>query len=100
MATKAELEKELAALKQELEQSRAAEVAGSSGSDTPGDQDGDDSDAHGLKKVLKDHGMDAESIESLSGTLFEELKALQKEKPLTVALAAFALGLVVGRASK
>lgn len=102
MATKAELEKELAALKQELEQRRAADVAAALSSDAPRDHNGDetDGDALGLKKVLKEHGMDAESIESLGGTLLEELKALQKERPLTMVLAAFALGLVVGRVSK
>lgn len=99
MATKAELETELAALKQDLEKSRSAQEAQPS---ETGAQKADESDggAHGLKKVLADHGVDADGVESLCETLLEELKALQKEKPLTVAIGAFALGLVVGRASK
>lgn len=98
MATKAELEKELAALKQELAKSREAPEA--NGTSLPKNNDRSDDNANGLKKLLADHGVDADSIESLSETLLDELKSLQKEKPLTLALAAFALGLVVGRASK
>ncbi len=98
MATKAELEKELAALKQELAKSRDTSEA--KGTSATKKDDTSDDNANGLKKLLADHGVDADNIESLSETLLDELKSLQKEKPLTLALAAFALGLVVGRASK
>lgn len=100
MATKAELEKELADLKQELAKSGGADDEDTQGTSTAKTADATDDNAHGLKKLLADHGVDAENIESLSETLLDELKSLQKEKPLTLALAAFALGLVVGRASK
>lgn len=94
MATKAELEDELAALRKELEHARA---------ETPTETDSTDpaeTHASTLKKVLADHGVEADTIEGLAESLMDELKVLQKEKPLTLALAAFALGLVVGRASK
>ena len=102
MATKAELEKELAALKQELEKSRAATEAAAAKPTQP-DPEADETasdDAHRLRRMLADHGMDPGTIETLSASLWDELKTLQKEKPVTVAIAAFALGLVVGRASK
>lgn len=94
MATKAELEDELAALRSELEKARAESRPASESTDAAETQSG------ALKRILADHGVEADTIEGLAETLVDELKVLQKEKPLTLALAAFALGLVVGRASK
>ncbi len=51
-------------------------------------------------QLLVDCDTDAETAEALGENLLDEFKTLQKEKPLVVLVAVFALGLLVGGASK
>jgi hypothetical protein len=98
MATKAELESELADLKQEMrqrgEETKKDEPPQGSSKSEPASSEKSD-----LQQLLLSHGVDAETVEALGENLLDEIKALQKEKPLVVLVAAFALGLLVGRAS-
>jgi hypothetical protein len=98
MATKAELESELADLKQEMrqrgEETKKDEPPQGSSKSEPASSEKSD-----LQQLLLSHGVDAETVEALGENLLDEIKTLQKEKPLVVLVAAFALGLLVGRAS-
>ena len=102
MATKAELEKELLSLKLELENSRLAYDAKKRNMDkTDAELMGKtEHDTEGLSQILVNHGLDLDQIEDLGATLIDELKMLHKEKPVTVLIATFILGLFVGRVSK
>lgn len=99
MATKAELQAELADLKQEMRQggedAKKGEPPQRSSKSDPASSDKSDP-----QQLLVGHGVDAETVEALGENLLDGLKTLQKEKPLVVLVAAFALGLLVGRASK
>jgi len=99
MATKAELEAELAALKSEMAQQKE-EPASKTQTDSPSEISPEDPEINGLHQLLTEHGIDTENIESLGAKLSEELVALQKDKPLVVLIAAFALGCIVGRTFK
>ena len=99
MATKAELESELADLKQEMRQ-RGEETKKDEPPHGSSKREPASSDKSDLHQILVGHGVDAETVEALGENLLDEIKTLQKEKPLVVLVAAFALGLLVGRASK
>ncbi len=99
MATKAELEAELEALRREVKQyakeskSRNSDVIPAKSADEPNDTDA-------LKELLDEHGINAESIDAFKGSFLKELTDLQKKNPLVVLVAACALGIIVGRALK
>jgi hypothetical protein len=99
MATKAELESELADLKQEMRQ-RSEEIKKDEPAEGTSKSEPASSDKSDLQQLLVGHGVDAETVEALGENLLDEFKTLQKDKPLVVLVAAFALGLLVGRASK
>jgi len=99
MATKAELQAELAELKREMgkgaqtRQSNPAKIALSDDAEqTP--------EADTLHRLLDQHGIDADTLGSVGADLLEELTELQKDKPLIVLAAAFALGVIIGRTVK
>ena len=99
MATKAELEAELISLKHEL---KGRETPSESRDDAPEDPVAEDGSSQvvRLKDALKGHGIDADDLGAVGERLVQELSQLQKEKPIVVLIAAFALGCIVGRASK
>ncbi|HBS49815.1 MAG TPA: hypothetical protein DEA05_06860 [Rhodobacteraceae bacterium] len=92
MPTKAELEAELAALK--------AELAAAGESTTEKMRARAEDTAEGLRDMLKETGLDRETLDSLGPQIIEALAKLQKDHPLAVTAGAFALGVMVGRASK
>jgi hypothetical protein len=98
MATKAELESELADLKQEMRQ-RSKETQENEPPEETAKSEPTASDKSDLRQLLVGHGVDAESVEALGENLLDEMKIFQKEKPMVALVAAFAIGLV-GRASK
>ena len=97
MATKAELEAELARLRT-LNEAHNSKAGQSSQSEAPTSTSAETHFAEGVQRVLDEHGIDSASVERMGGKLIEELSTLQKEYPLTILLSAFALGCVVGRA--
>ncbi len=99
MATKAELEVELAALRRELKQRDDEDKSPSSDvvAAKPADQS---PDANGIQQLLDEHGINAETVDAFKDNLLEELTELQKDKPLVILVAALALGIVIGRAFK
>lgn len=99
MATKAELEEELIALKRELKERDAPTEPQKDAPEDPVAEDGS-SQVVRLKDALKGHGIDADDLGAVGERLVQELSQLQKEKPIVVLIAAFALGCIVGRASK
>lgn len=101
MATKAELEAELAALRGIIaEQSKAIEDPPEK--DTPAEPAASEESTvrSALEEVLAEHGVETDDLGALWTQLSEELEGLTKNKPLVTALAAFALGFVLGRATK
>lgn len=102
MTTKAELEAELAALKNQLNQrdskpappSQRAEPAEQTASETT------DIPLAGISDFLKTHGLGVEDLESLWAQVNSELDGLPNKKPLLTAVGAFGLGFVLGRISK
>jgi phage regulator Rha-like protein len=99
MATKAELVSELADLKHEMMQ-RSEETNKDEPTKETSKSEPASSEKSDLQQLLLSHGVDAETVEALGENLSDEIKSLQKEKPLFVLVVAFALGLLVGRASK
>jgi hypothetical protein len=97
MATKAELEAEVAGLKEE---SRQRDSTPPPDAETAASSDASRAAAmpEGLQRALSEHGIDGQAIETMGAQLVDELVALQKEKPLVVLLGAFAVGCIVGRA--
>jgi len=91
MATKAELEVELAALKKELDAAKEASA------DTV---EASPIDTGALKKALADAGLAPEDIEAVWDQLSGELGALQQKNPMLTLVGAVALGFVLGRLSK
>jgi hypothetical protein len=91
MATKAELEAELAALKQQMTE-QAAPEAQEAAQDPAPEVDGD----QGLAAALG--ALKSGDFAGLAGQLEHELKDLSLSKPVMTALGAFALGFMVGRA--
>lgn len=94
MATKAELESELAALKAEMkardEESDTGETQASSS----------DSEADAIKAKLAEAGLDPADIEAVWDQLKNEFGAFQQKNPMLSLVAVFALGFVMGRVSK
>lgn len=96
MATKAELEAEIAELRREMKQrdqevqAEKAEIAAAKDAIQP-------PETEGLRALLDEHGITADTF---GENLLEQLTELQKEKPLVVLVAALALGIIVGRAFK
>lgn len=88
MPTKAELEDELKALKED----RAREQEDQDDQDPPEKQT--------LADMLSGHGVDKDQIDALWAQLSEELGHLPERKPLMTAVAAFGLGFIIGRMSK
>ncbi|MGR3661513.1 MAG: hypothetical protein ACU0CA_10080 [Paracoccaceae bacterium] len=99
MATKAELEVELAELRREMKQRDKAPKPRGSNVDTENDK-GRTPEPEGLQQLLDEHGIDAESVGVFKANLLEELTELQKEKPLVILVAALALGIIIGRTFK
>lgn len=100
MATKAELEAELAALKHQMDEqtastSQTAPPDGAPPEDAPAPMAEGDQDLSATLDALK-----AGDVAGLAGQIEHELKDLSLNKPVMTALGAFALGFVVGRASK
>ena len=90
MATKAELEAELAALRAELAQK-----------DAPANDVGPpEEEADSWRGILKDHGFDPDDLGGAAQELMNELKTLQQDKPMLVLAAAFVLGVLLGRSSR
>ena len=105
MATKAELETELAALRAEVEtlaKDRSSAPRSESERDVGDDHEGGTPPDHvaALHKLLRECGIDHDEIESLWKQFSSELEDLQQHKPVFLALGAFALGFVLGRSSK
>jgi hypothetical protein len=90
MATKAELEAELADLRKKMEEtaSRAADAA--SGVEPPA----------AFADMLSRHGIESADISDLWAKLSDELGPLTQNKTLMAAIGVFGLGFVLGRLSK
>ncbi len=88
MATKAELEAELAQLKSELKRRDEPAVP---------DKPAEPTEPDDLRGLLDEHGLNTDTLDALRENLLEELGALQKDKPLVVLAAALALGIIIGR---
>lgn len=95
MATKAQLEAELAELK-----AKAAEETPTPPEQPNQDPDEPDEARSALDEMLSAHGLDAKEIEALWTQFSTELGDLPQQKPLLTAIAAFGLGFVLGRMSK
>ena len=95
MATKAELEAELAALRAKLAESKPT-------TDAPNDDadNGPDEKTETTASILKEHDVHPEDLEELWTQFVAELDGLPQRKPLLTAAAAFALGFLLGRATK
>jgi len=95
MATKAQLEAELANLKAQMAQTRPEPEPRSEPEEPPV------TDAQGaFSALLEDHGIDTSDIDALWRQFSDELKDLPEQKPLVTAVAAFGLGFALGRLSK
>ncbi len=101
MTTKAELEAELAELRQQLDEALAPDEADADAEAE--EQPGDETVGTGhpaLDQILREHGLSADEIRGMMDQFNEELGDLPQNKPLLTALGAFALGFVLGRMSK
>ena len=94
MATKAELESELAALRARNAKLEARGEVEPEPQDPPERTKTSDE----IRKLLEDHGIDLSKAHSLGEDVVEEFGRLQKDYPITALLIAFSLGYVVGRA--
>lgn len=95
MATKAELEAELAHLRQRLKEETAGKAAAAAAEEAPAA-----ATAGVLDGLLDTHAVQGEDLEKLWDQLMQELNDLPERKPLLTAGVAFALGFLLGRASK
>ncbi len=124
MATKAELEAELAVLRAQLaeedpvppsDQDKSAPDGENSTANTGPDEASTGTESQGttsqgetsqdadhpiLDRLLSGQTPHAEDIKAILEQLSQELGDLPKEKPVLTALAAFALGVLVGRMTK
>lgn len=99
MTTKAELEREVARLKQELSDLRAKPSPETPDeAETSATPSAEAHPASEVNRLLTEIGIDADSFDTVGEQLLDELSSLQKDKPLVVLLGAFVLGLAVGRA--
>ena len=94
MATKAQLEAELATLKAQLATERPQPEPEPKPEPTVSDEQ------NAFAALLKDHGVDTKDIEALWAQFSTELSYLPEQKPLLTAVAAFGLGFALGRMSK
>lgn len=107
MATKAELEAELAKLRSEMSALKSAPRANSTdtGADENGAKDGENpsvetrSDSKPSKAEMTDviESLREGDLESVVQTLMDELEGLPSRKPLLTALGAFIVGYLIGR---
>ncbi|MFA3915581.1 hypothetical protein [Ruegeria hyattellae] len=90
MATKAELEAELAALR--------AQLADKPATAEPGPEVDDDRSS--FDRMLADHGIDSSELDALWAQFSKELGDFPVQKPLLTTIAAFGLGFALGRVTK
>ncbi|SPJ28868.1 hypothetical protein [Falsiruegeria mediterranea] len=98
MATKAQLEAELAELKSQLAASDAKPAPKPAPEPESEPEHGDEQSA--FAALLKEHGVDTQDIDALWAQFSSELSDLPEKKPLLTAVAAFGLGFALGRMSK
>lgn len=103
MATKAELERELAELRRQMQERPEAVAADPVEEPEPGIEPeavpkGTGNDL--IDQFLKEQGVAMEDIREVMDQFNEELGDLPQNKPLLTALGAFAIGFVLGRMSK
>ena len=96
MATKAQLEAELAALKAQLADAAAKPEPEPEPEAEPTQSD----EQNAFAALLRDHGVDTKDIEALWAQFSTELSDMPEQKPLLTAVAAFGLGFALGRMSK
>lgn len=99
MATKAELEAEVALLRETNEALKAQAKKTSPPEDPPSPSKDTDLSTH-LTEALKEHGIDTADLEALGNQLADEVTKLQKDHPLATLLGVFVAGCLVGRALK
>lgn len=99
MATQAELEAEVALLREKNEALKA-QAKQSAPPEEPPSSSSDSDLPKQLTDALKEHGIDASDLEALGNQLADEVIRLHKEHPLATLLGVFVLGCVVGRASR
>ncbi|WP_372573922.1 hypothetical protein [Ruegeria jejuensis] len=92
MATKAELEAELAALRAQL-------------ADKPAEPDPEpapeaEDDRSTFDRMLAGHGIDSSELDALWAQFSKELGDFPTQKPLLTTIAAFGLGFALGRITK
>lgn len=97
MATKAELEAELRALKASLASQEKTPGRAPEPEPTPAPEA---SARASLEEMLGAHGIAPEDITTLWDQFTEEFGDLPHQKPLLTAIAAFGLGFVLGRMSR
>lgn len=96
MATKAELEAELAALKDKLAETVAEQKPAAPETSQPPLS----FDADTLKSKLIEAGLDTDDIEAVWDQLSAEVGTLQQKNPMLTLVGVFALGFMLGRLSK
>lgn len=94
MATKAELEAELAALKAQLAATPAAAEPTGEAEPVPGEM------RSSFDKMLAGHGIDSSELDALWAQFSKELGDFPTQKPLLTTIAAFGLGFALGRITK
>ncbi|WP_170470019.1 hypothetical protein [Ruegeria arenilitoris] len=99
MATKAELEAEVAQLRQQNEALKTQKEISAESDKTPELSDNFHLPTE-LSDALKKHGVDAADVEAMGNQLVDEMITLHKEHPLVTLLGVFAVGCIVGRAFK
>lgn len=109
MATKAELEAELEALRKELAKrdqitqplGEAAGKAGAALRDTGAAlRDKGADGAAALADLLREHGLDPSEAEAIWNSLSQDLTRQARDNPLLTALLAFGLGFLAGRITR
>lgn len=103
MVTKAELAAELAALKEELSARKTAAAAQETTRESAETETGAaEGGKAALAEFLKSHGIDEDSldIDALWQRLSDEIGAVAGKQPVLTGIAIFALGFMLGRASK
>jgi hypothetical protein len=110
VATKAELEAELAQLRSELKEARdsasvdgaAAETTATKSADQPMSSEDASADDPAPKENNADilHSLQDGNFEGVIHQLIEELEGLPNRKPLLMALGALAVGYLIGRSGR
>lgn len=99
MATKAELEAELAALRAKARTADVEPERPAPEPETPGEAADASSDTW-IEQVAERHGLDAAEIRPALERLAADLEDLPRKQPLLALGLAFGLGFLAGRASK